>query len=116
MASSLPPQRPAVPVVSVQGDLEMVSDKTLIEAVVSAPHFVVAADAPGNSNGVVDAGCEAGVLPRVSDSPDNMKTSLGYNWIATSMLSVSERSENSVDAVSDLAVGFPRVASCPALM
>ncbi|GMH29910.1 hypothetical protein Nepgr_031753 [Nepenthes gracilis] len=94
----------------------MVSDKPLIEAVVSAPPFVVAADAPGNSDGVVDAGCEAGVLPRVSDPPDNLKTGLGSNLTAASLLSVSERSENSVDAVSVFEVGFPRVASCPALM
>ncbi|GMH07334.1 hypothetical protein Nepgr_009174 [Nepenthes gracilis] len=79
MASSLPPQLPAIPVVRVQGDLELVSDKTLTEAVVSAPHFVVVADAPGNSFGGVDAGCEAGVLPSVRDPPDNLKTGLDSN-------------------------------------
>ncbi|GMH30746.1 hypothetical protein Nepgr_032589 [Nepenthes gracilis] len=124
MASSLPPHLPAVPDVSVQGDLEMVSDIPLTKAVVSAPPFVVVGDcqsvlsmpavAPGNSNGVVDAECGAGVLPRVSDPPENMKIGLGSNLTAASLLNVSERSENSVDAESDLEVGFPRVASCPA--
>ncbi|GMH21201.1 hypothetical protein Nepgr_023043 [Nepenthes gracilis] len=74
------------------------------------------ADAPGTSNGVDVAGCEAGVLPRVSVPPEIMETGLGPNLTAASLLSVSERSENSVDAESVPEVGIPRVASCPALV
>ncbi|GMH22108.1 hypothetical protein Nepgr_023951 [Nepenthes gracilis] len=74
------------------------------------------ADAPGTSNIVDDAGCESGVLPRVSVPPEIMETSLGPNLTAASLLSVSESSKNSVDAESDPEVGIPRVASCPALL
>ncbi|GMH12962.1 hypothetical protein Nepgr_014803 [Nepenthes gracilis] len=74
------------------------------------------ADASGTSNGVHVAGCEAGVLPRVSVPPEIMDIGLGPNLTAASMLSVSERSENSVDAELVPEFGIPRVASCPALL
>ncbi|GMH12870.1 hypothetical protein Nepgr_014711 [Nepenthes gracilis] len=123
---SRPNPSKAVPDVSVQGDLALGSDIPLIEAVISAPPSVVAgdcqsvlsmpADASGTSNVVVDAGCESGVLPRASVPPEIMETGLGPNLTAASLLSVSESSENSVDAESDTEVGIPRVASCPALL
>ncbi|GMH32001.1 hypothetical protein Nepgr_033845 [Nepenthes gracilis] len=108
---------------SVQGDLELGSDKPLSEAVVPDPPSVVVGDyqlalsvpaeAPSTSNGV---DIESGILPRVSAPPEIMEIGLSPKLNAACLMSTSERSENSMDAESVPEVGIPRVASCPALM
>ncbi|GMH13993.1 hypothetical protein Nepgr_015834 [Nepenthes gracilis] len=58
----------AVPDENVQGVMAMGSDQPLIKAVASAPPSLVEelADAAGTSNVGDVAGCESGVIPRVS--------------------------------------------------
>ncbi|GMH18569.1 hypothetical protein Nepgr_020410 [Nepenthes gracilis] len=108
---------------SVQGDLELGSDKPLSEAVVPDSPSVVAGDfqsalsvpaeAPGTSNGV---DIESGILPRVSAPREIMEIGLSAKLNADCPLSTSERSGYSMDVESVPEVGIPRVASCPALM
>ncbi|GMH13995.1 hypothetical protein Nepgr_015836 [Nepenthes gracilis] len=105
------------------------SDLPLIEAVVSAPPSLVegacnsVVSSPFDSGGVIAdapgvAECESGVIPRVGAPALTSRDQAGLDNglpVAPSKCD-SENSEYLEVAETNMEVGFPRIASCPAIL